>query len=474
MSVTAAKSKAPIESTIVAPINESTTFKPENTIIFRIGPSDLLYWLIQDSYFVFDIDWSIQPGADPINQDAVIRNSSMFVDNVRLLHAGNEVYYAQYNIAQQFLDYTKTGEDFLNSQFYEWTNHTTYEKTIADDQHLPLILRYGEWNNVGGGLFTLNKKGIVIHVSQILKCFSQIENFPLKYLTQQLEIRFQLAKPEDFVCGANRYNNLGAITIANKNFEPLRGNVGLAATGAGCSNEIQNTLFNNMTYTISNCRLYMFGAQVEPAYDAVQSASNAAGQGTVWKYQMPRINLRNEPQRNDGYLISNFQCITENTDKLFIWAVRGTNLATTIVPKITNCNLRFGPYQIPKSPTAEPNWLKPALYKTLVDDTLEYSTAYYTSTNKDLYKSYNILAANARKYNAANNASAMPHDTHIILAGSYTTDDGQPGSNSKAWNSQYNLHYQLEEPEAEWTWVLAVDTDYVLTLRGGMLSSTNI
>lgn len=461
MSVSAAKTKAPIESAIVSPINESTTFTPGNTIIFRIGPSDMLYWLIQDSYFVFDVAWQKNNGTKPTH-DSVIRNSEMFVDNVRLLHAGNEVYYSQYNVAQQFLDYVKTGEDFLNSQFHEWTTHTTYKNVKDNDFHVPLIMTADEW----GTNTSITKLGVVMHVSQILKCFSQIENFPLKYLTQQLEIRFQLAKAEDFValvCGNNFYDMNGNGTDADD-----------SNTGGQVRKENPDANLAGLTYTISNCRLYMYGAQVEPAYDAVQSASNAAGQGTVWKYQMPRINLRNEPNRGQGYLISNFQCITENTDKMFIWAVRHTNLSTTIVPHITNCNIRFGPYQIPKSPTAEDNWLKPCLYKTLVDDTLEYSTAYYTSTNKDLYKCYCINPGNPAAYYVTADEKALPHDTHILLAGSFTTDDGQPGSNSKAWNSQYNLHYQLVTDEPAWTWVLAVDTDYVLTLRGGMLSSTNI
>lgn len=460
MSVSAAKTKAPIESAIVSPINESVTFTPGNTIIFRIGPSDMLYWLIQDSYFVFDVEWTKTDNNEP-EQDCVIRNSSMFVDNVRLLHAGNEVYYSQYNIAQQFLDYVKTGEDFLNSQYHEWTTHSSYKDIKDNVEDAPLVLRSAEWTVAD---HIVRKRGVVMHVGQILKCFSQIENFPLKYLTQQLEIRFQLAKAEDFV----------SLVLGN-NFYDMNGNGAAAAAdchGGQVVGEVANAHLAGLTYTIKNCRLYMYGAQVEPAYDAVQSASNAAGQGTVWKYQMPRINLRNEPARGLGYLISNFQCITENTDKMFIWAVRGTNLSTTIVPHVTNCNIRFGPYQIPKSPTAEDNWSKPCLYKTLVDDTLEYSTAYYTSTNKDLYKCYGTISDERAAYAVA--ANAMPHDTHILLAGSFTTDDGQPGSNSKAWNSQYNLHYQLVTQEPRWTWVLAVDTDYVLTLRGGMLSSTNI
>lgn len=459
MSVTAAKSKAPIESSIASPINEAVEFTPGNTIIFRIGAADLLYWLVQDSYFVFDVDWSRTSNTAPA-RNLVIRNSSMFFNNVRIIHAGNEVYYSQYNIAQQFLDLIKSGDDYLQSQYHEWTNHKTYDRAVGDVVNYPLILRASEW----GTNTSLTKKGYVMHVGQILKCFSQIENFPLKYLTQQIEIRLQLAQPNEFVC---------AVTADANNFYDLQGNAP-STNGASAENEGVAANYTNLTYKITNMRLYMFGAQVEPSYDAVQGASNATGQGTCWKYQMPRINLRNEPARaNAQYLISNFQCITENTNELYIWAVRHNNLATAIRPKVNNCNIRFGPYQMPKSPTAEDNWLKPCLYKQLVDDTLEYSTAYYTSANADLYKSYPVVPASQTIISTSAN-NCTPHDTNILIAGSFTTDDNQPGSNSKAWNSQYNLHYQLMLPESAWTWVLAVTTDYVLTLRQGMLSSTNI
>lgn len=468
MSVSAAKTKAPISSAIIAPINESVTFKPNNTIIFRIGPSDLLHFLVQDSYFVFDVDWGKTHDGDLPDIPLAIRNSSMFFANVRLLHAGNEVYYSQYNVAQQFLDYVKTGDDFINANYNEWCNPKVAYHNYLKGGLTPLMLFPSEWALDAAG-DTINKKGYIMHFSQILKCFSQVENFPLKYLTQQIEIRLQLAPIADFV---------SAYDFESDNLYDITGNDGpAAARHTYTTSETAPAHTVGLDYTIKNMRLYMFGEDVDPAYDAVEGASNNAGQGTVWKYQMPRINIRNEPTRTAGYYITNFQCITENTDKLFVWAVKNTNLANTIRLQINNCNIRFGPYQLPKSPTAEDSWTKPAIYKALVDDTLEYSTAYYTSANSNLAKSYSPkLPANTSMTVYQVNAVDMysKHDTHILIAGSYTTDDGQPGSNSKAWNSQYNLHYQLLKPETATNFVLAVDTDYVLTLRSGMLSSTNI
>ena len=258
----------------------------------------------------------------------------------------------------------------------------------------------------------------------------------------------------------------------------MKGNVGTTGSDGDIA-----ALADNVTPSmkIMNMRLYMFGEDVDPGYDAMTRADFEAGTGKVWRYLMPRFNLRNMSAATPSYQIANFQCITENTDKLFVYAVRGTNLASTIRPKVRNMNLRFGPYQMPKSPTQEDNWLKPALYKTLVDDTLEYSTAYYTSGNKDLAACYypvttaGIVTHVAAAGGVAEHHAATPYDTHIVLAGSFTTDDGKLGSNSKAWNSQYNLHYNLEaEEDHDWVWVLAVDTEFVLTLRNGMLSTTNL
>lgn len=467
MAVSGPKSLAPIEQAIISPINESTTFTPGNTIIFRISSSDMRFWLVQDSYFVFDVDWSFdaRPG-----RSLVIKNSSTFFTNVRIIHGGNEVYYSQYNIAQQFLDYIKTGDDYLAANYNEWTSHSTFNEDVDTRDDYPLIIldtqvpREPDAND----RFKITKRGIIMHVSQILKCFSQCENFPLKNCPQAIEIRLQLAQPNEFLCS----------TTAN-NFYDIKGNtpaaVGLAQQQnndyKGAVSEDEIPINSNITYTVKNMRLYMFGAQVQESYASVMSASNESGQGLMWEYTMPRINLRNEPQRESpGYLISNFQCITENVDKIYVWGVRHNNLGVTIRPHVTNMNLRFGAHQLPKSPTSEDNWTKPALYKALVDDVLEYDTAYYTSANHDLYSSYAIIPAEAQTLYQDD----TEHDTHLLMAASFTTDDKHPGSPSSAWNSQYNLHYYLVNPEAAMTWVLAVDTQYVLSLRSGMLSSTNI
>jgi len=465
MAVSAQKAKAPIESVIVSPINESVTFSPNNTIIYRIGSDDLSYLLPQDSYFNMDVKFTFNDAAKP-KQDLIIRAAPMFFDNVRVIHAGNEVYYSQYNIAQQFLDYVKTGSDLLDRDFCQYATHDTYkENNKTATMSSPLIIKESEWEAQGTPTtthYTCIKRGITMRLGQVIKIFSQCDMMPLKYLAQQVEFRFMLAKPEDFMC-----------TMANNtNLCPLKGN---SSTITG---ENEFTKLSSLSYTVEKSRFYMFGAAIDPGYDAVLSTENQTGAAKMWRYLQPRINLRNMPESSPGYYISNFQCITENTDKIFIWATRDTNYACTIRPKITNCNIRFGPYQIPKAPTAEDNWTKPALYKALVDDTLEYSTAYYTITNKELANSYTVLPA---QYSggtipaAATSIFALsPHDTHIMIAGSFTTDDDKLGSNSKAWNSQYNLHYNLEVAEKPFIWVFAVDTEYVLTLKNGMLTSTNL
>lgn len=461
MAVSAQKAKAPIESVIVSPINESVTFSPNNTIIYRIGSDDLSYLLPQDSYFNMDVRFVFDNTTKP-TQDLIVRSSPMFFDNVRVIHAGNEVYYSQYNIAQQFLDYVKTGSDLLDRDFCQYATHDTYkENKKIKSMSSPLIIKADEWE-AQGTHYTCVKRGITMRLGQVIKIFSQCDMMPLKYLAQQVEFRFMLAKPEDFMCTVQKDKD---------NFYPLKGNVNTKFIS-----EPQFTNFGSLSYTVEKSRFYMFGAAIDPGYDAVLSTENQTGAAKMWRYLQPRINLRNMPTSSPGYYISNFQCITENTDKMFVWATRDTNYACTIRPKITNCNIRFGPYQIPKAPTAEDNWTKPTLYKALVDDTLEYSTAYYTITNKELANSYPVLPA-SRIDGGGGNSDVFDntyHDTHIMIAGSFTTDDDKLGSNSKAWNSQYNLHYNLETEEPPFIWVFAVDTEYVLTLKNGMLTSTNL
>lgn len=478
MSVTARKTKVPITSVIVSPINESVTFGPNNTIIFRISQSDLLYWLVQDSYFLFDVDWSFK-GTDAPDQNLVIRGSGMFIDNVRVLHAGNEVYYQQYNIAQQILDYVKSGDDYLKANSNQWVTHEVYDKVTKNESVINnnLIIKKTDWTTVEKNQ-KCTKTGIVLYVSQILKCLSQCDNFPLKYVSQQIEIRFQLAFPADFVCAAGAYN-----------FYDIRGNQ-LSSTDAstdpsgasvhGTKDEVPLTNYGDLNYIIKNVRLYMYGENIDPAYDDLIKEENDNGSGKLWKYKMPRINLRNMRASGPTYLVSNFQCITENTDEMFVWATRNTNLSAMIRPSVTNMNLRFGPYQIPQSPTSDYNYTKPSLYKSMIDDVLEYSTAYYTSSNTDYNNSYPVLPnINSVSINTSTDSSpnwvTPEHDTYLMLAGNFTTDDAKLGSNSNQWNSQYNLNYNLAAQEThDWIWVLAVNTNYVLTLREGLLSSTNL
>lgn len=467
MSITQRKTKTPITSVIVSPINESVVFGPNNTIIFRISQSDLLYWLVQDSYFTFDVDFSrsaAAAGGGAPNQNMVIRGSGMFIDNVRILHAGNEVYYQQYNIAQQILDYIKSGDNYLNTSLNEWTSHKTYLQSLTDPSNYNLILRSAEWGNNQ----TITKTGIVLRVSQILKCLSQCENFPLKYVSQQIEIRFQLAYPADFLCAVASVDN-------NYNFYDIRGNIGNTGAAAGSGGNTNEPLVSNiegLTYQIKNVRLYMFGEDIDPAYDSLLKVDNEDGKGNLWRYRMPRFNLRNMPHSTIQYYVSNFQCITENTNDMYLWATRNTNLSCMIRPSVTNMNLRFGPYQIPQSPTSDPNYTKPSLYKSMIDDVLEYSTAYYTSSNSDYNASYPVLFGVDSILSPTGHP--LRHDTYLMLAGNFTTDDKKLGSNSKQWNSQYNLNYNLIAEEQPWIWVFGVETEYVLALKDGILQSTNL
>ena len=164
MAVSARKARAPIESVIVSPINESVTFGPNNTIIYRIGADDLSYLLPQDSYFTMDCEFISTAQTKP-NQDLIIRASPMFFDNVRVIHAGNEVYYSQYSIAQQFLDYVKTGSD-LDRDYYQYTSHNTYQ-TLLDNPLLstPLVIKASEWQGTANN-FTCEKKGTIVRLGQ--------------------------------------------------------------------------------------------------------------------------------------------------------------------------------------------------------------------------------------------------------------------------------------------------------------------
>ena len=52
------KSVTPVQSRIIAPLNEGSEFSANSYIQFRINASELPMWLVNDSYLRFDIEYT--------------------------------------------------------------------------------------------------------------------------------------------------------------------------------------------------------------------------------------------------------------------------------------------------------------------------------------------------------------------------------------------------------------------------------
>ena len=120
------KSVTPVQSRIIAPLNEGSEFSANSYIQFRINASELPMWLVNDSYLRFDIEYT--RAAYPINDGATgntnkninktyIRNAGNIFNMIKVKYGGDDIYTQLYNIEQNTLKMLSYGESYLNANY---------------------------------------------------------------------------------------------------------------------------------------------------------------------------------------------------------------------------------------------------------------------------------------------------------------------------------------------------------------------
>lgn len=430
MSVTVKKTCTPVTNTIVAPLNEGTDMTQGMDLIFRLGSSEVPYWLVQSSFLRLDIE--LESTNDDGDVYDCIRSAAMIFSDVWVRHAStSNVYDQHYNIEAAFLDMIKNGSAYLNSQL------GTY--TTSDNFKISKCAKPGSNNK------TKKFTGIIIPIPILLKCFENATTIPLIALNQQMEIRLRVSDPSRFM-----------VQYVDKEDENPNGRFTAPAVG---------------TYSgikITKAELYIAGENVDNDISSAEIAEYNEGKAFTYKYTKAHINTRLQPAgpKNSQYNI-NFSVSTENTKSIYVYSYQNDLPSLSYRPDFINTNIQFGRNYIPYSPVNVSAWEFPSYYKTLVDSVLDIQGSRFTTSNKDYNLSYDPITTDEE-------AATAKQDTHIILAGDFIVDNDLLGASSKQWNSQYNLKCVCNSNVEAAYYCLLVESEHILTIKDGNITDLNL
>ena len=203
------KSAYPVQTRILTPINEGSTFTTRSYIQFKINASELPMWLVNDSYLRFDIhynraSYNCGAGAEGNTKTAInktyIRNAANIFDLIKVKYGGDDIYTQTFNIEQNTLKMLSYGESYLDANFATFT--TT--KMIKDGNAL-LEFDNGTATDNTDNTIAAKTDGVILNVmipiNQLLPMFQDVNStgFPIGKLKRQLEINLYIAEPYKFL-----------------------------------------------------------------------------------------------------------------------------------------------------------------------------------------------------------------------------------------------------------------------------------
>ena len=127
------KAIKPVESLVIAPLNEGALYKANNFILFRIGASNMNMWLTNSSYLTLDIEYTGQTVSGYSTQTKAcptyIRNACNLFSQIEVQYGGDTIYSQPYNIEQNTIKQLYYGEDYLSGNY---ATYTTREMVVKD------------------------------------------------------------------------------------------------------------------------------------------------------------------------------------------------------------------------------------------------------------------------------------------------------------------------------------------------------
>ncbi len=456
-----------VQNVQIAPVNNASNgYTPGQYINFRIGKGQMSQWLTNSSYLTFDITLPVSTFTGNVattttvtGVNGYIRDANMIFNQVEVLYAGNKIYSNVFNCETNMIKYLKLGDSYLNSNF----NTFTTKKMITDGTvHL-------KYPGAAGTFAATTIANVIIPINQLCPIFEDIssDGFALGSLTEQLEFRFYVANPSQFLSfyGNDVFSATPAPTSSSGDF----------VTYWKSSTAALAKIPTPSTCTISNPQLNCYYFIPNDDYsNYLQSVNGPGGNGTIYRYGLWQVNTRNHTFEASTNSNLPFSVVTENTKSLLVYMhATDSSPSVTTRPSVSNVYTMFGNNLIPKQPLSGNTFENPGQYKFIIDDVYDMLDTYYSTTNSELTRSYTYGE------NTAGHASGANSSGFILVAGNYVNDIDELGSNSSAWNSQYQLLFNTGADttlpfDVNQTIVFAVKSEYGMIIKDNSVQTYNL
>ena len=473
------KSVTPVQSRIIAPLNEGSEFSANSYIQFRINASELPMWLVNDSYLRFDIEYTRAAYKIPDSTESTsrninktyIRNAANIFNMIKVKYGGDDIYTQLYNIEQNTLKMLSYGESYLNANYATFTTN----KMIQDKK------AYLEFDNGTAADNTDGKKiaetsktiaNVMIPINQLLPFFMDVNStgFPIGYLKKQFEINLYIAEP---------YKYLVDYDDAMNDFSEYFRRCKTGTTPETVCNVKIADRYPSNSIKLTNVRMYC--SCYVPTNDEAQVIQNKINSdGMKYKYNLWHIGVREVSGLSSTNNLP-FSVTTENTSSLMLYC-HNQNISPSVMhrPLINSLYLRFGEMQLPFQPIPGDSFTNPYEYKFTSDDVLNNIDTYFSETNSDYNNSYRYRsmptgdASNSMK-EADIQSNKTPGSSFILMGANFTNSNDKLGSASSRWNHQYQASFNANlNQKIPLRFILGVKTEFGMIVKDGNIANINI
>ena len=476
------KSVTPVQSRIIAPLNEGSEFSANSYIQFRINASELPMWLVNDSYLRFDIEYtrslykipasSVASASNKNINKTYIRNAGNIFNMIKVKYGGDDIYTQLYNIEQNTLKMLSYGESYLNANYATFTTN----KMIQDKKaYLEFDNGTASDNTDGKAIASVSKTiaNVMIPINQLLPFFMDVNStgFPIGYLKKQFEINLYIAEP---------YKYLVDYDDAMNDFsEYFRRCKNTTTPEKVCSVKLADRYPTN-SIKLTNVRMYC--SCYVPTNDEAQVIQNKINSdGLKYKYNLWHIGVREVSGLSSTNNLP-FSVTSENTSSLMLYC-HNQNISPSIMhrPLINSLYLRFGEMQLPFQPIPGDSFTNPYEYKFTSDDVLNNIDTYFSETNNDYNNSYRYRSipdadtdhVSMKETDIQSNST--PGSSFILMGANFTNSNDKLGSASSRWNHQYQASFNARlNQKLPLRFILGVKTEFGMVVKDGNIANINI
>lgn len=468
------KAIKPIESVRIAPLNDGTVYQANKEIVFRLG-AGLNMFLVNKSYLTFNLKCSGKTFDTVLDSPVAtadsavtnfcpsyIRNAANIFKTIEISYGGDVIYTTRtHNIEINTIRQTRYGDDYLDAN---WATYTTTNMVKNGTAYLKLENAHKA--GATGHLSDLIREEQIIYniqipLNQILPIFMDLgsEGFPMRSLNQQIEVRLLIADTYQYLIDWNY--EIGDFETDVKKVN--------STDSSKPSWNIEKSIsqrFENSDITLNNVYIYANYYTPESSEAAIVDEKCKNGEYKLkyntWVLDERQINSIGNTQTIPASVV------TTNTKSILVYCFKKqTSPSVMYKPNINNFQLKIGSFTCPLQPIADSTMITPHEYKFQVDDVFDNIDTYFTSTNTDYNRCY-LFEGGTDKIGTE---VTKPSSLFYIFGMNYTSDPTDLGSDSSAWNSQYQMQFngltgkEDKAGNAGLQFVIAVNTECGLLIK---------